>query len=410
MFDIDKWQEILSTIKQNKLRTFLTGFSVAWGIFMLIILLGVGNGFQNAISFSFNSAKINSFWIFGGQTTNDYKGLKAGRFIQLNNEDYSKVKQNVAGVNLISSRYKIPGENIVSYKKESGAFEIRTVYPSYIDIENIIQKEGRFINPIDISETRKVAVISTDAKDALFKGKNPIGEYIQANGFPVQVVGVFEDKDNYDNNRCIYLPVTTAQKLYGSRDITMLSLTLKDEITVEQSLAIEKTVRENIAKNHVFDPSDDRALFLNNNLENYKKISGLISSIKLFIWIIGIMTIIAGIVGISNIMMIVVKERTKEIGIRKAIGAKPWSIIGLIIQESVFVTGIAGYIGLILGIGLLELISSYVPPNDFIRQPEADINLAIFATIILIIAGAFAGLVPARKAAQIRPIEALRDE
>lgn len=410
MFDIDKWQEIFATLKQNKLRAFLTGFSVAWGIFMLIILLGAGNGIQNSIVYSFRSSKISSLWIFGGETSLSYKGLKPGRFIQMNNEDYVRTKNVNKDISKISSRFQIPGENKVSFGSESGQFEIRTVYPDYVVIENIEMKEGRFINPIDIKETRKIAVISTDVSDALFKGKKPIGEYVQANGFPVQVVGIFEDKDNWNNNKCIYIPVTTAQKLYGSRNIHMLSVMMREDISVEGSKKVEADVRNQIAKMHTFDPSDPRALNIGNALENYQQTKKITTGLSIFIWFIGIMTIIAGIVGISNIMMIVVKERTKEIGVRKAIGAKPWSIIALILQESIFITAIAGYVGLILGIGLVELINAKLPATDFFRNPYVDINLAIVATIILIVAGTLAGLFPARRAAQIKPIEALRDE
>jgi putative ABC transport system permease protein len=410
MFDIDKWQEILATIQKNRLRTVLTGFSVAWGIFMLIILLGAGNGLQNAVSKGFQSSKTTSMWIFGGQTSKPYKGLKPGRYIQMNNDDYATVKSNIKGVDLISSRFQIPGNNIIAYKQRSAPFEIRTVYPDYLIIENIVMKDGRYVNMRDINETRKIAAISTDVRDALFKDKNPIGEYINANGFPFQVVGVFEDKDNWDNNRCIYIPVTTAQKLYGSRNINILSVTVKDNATFEESKQVEKSIRESVAKIHSFDPTDERAMNIGNSLEDFQRFLKLIASINLFIWIIGVMTIIAGIVGISNIMMIVVKERTKEIGIRKAIGAKPWSIIGLILQESIFITSLAGYIGLVLGIGLLALISDKLPPNNFFTNPSVDINLAIEATIILVIAGAIAGFFPANKASQIKPIEALRDE
>jgi putative ABC transport system permease protein len=411
MFDLDKWQEIFITLKQNKLRAFLTGFSVAWGIFMLIILLGAGNGIQNSIVYSFRSSKISTLWVWGGETSLNYKGLKPGRYIQLNNEDYAQTKiTNSKDIFKISSRFRIPGENRVNFGKESGLFEIRTVYPDYCDIENIIMKDGRYINLIDIKETRKIAVISTNVRKTLFKDKNPIGEYVQANGFPLQVVGVFEDIDDWDNNNCIYMPVTTAQKLYGSRNIHTLSVMMREDITVEESKNVEKKVRNQIAQLHTFDPNDERAISIGNALEGYQQTKQVVTALSIFIWIIGIMTIIAGIVGISNIMMIVVKERTKEIGIRKAIGAKPASVVGLILQESIFITAVAGYVGMVLGIGLVELINAKMPPTDFLRNPYVDINLAITATVILIIAGAMAGFFPARKAAQIKPIEALRDE
>jgi len=411
MFDIDKWQEIFSTIKKNKLRTFLTAFSVSWGIFMLIILLGSGNGLENAMRNNFTSAMTNSMWIFGGQTSQPYKGLKPGRFIQLTNEDYRMVKQTIPEVELISSRYRMPGNNYVAYKDKTVNFEIRTVFPDYRPIENIKIKEGRYVNNIDIAQNRKVAVISTEVKEELFKNNHAIGKYIIVNGFSVQVVGIFEDIDDWDNNRCVYLPVTTAQLLYGgSNDISLLSLTIPVSSSLDESKQIEQKIRTMIAKTHTFDVDDERALHIGNWLENLNMFINLFNSIRFFIWMIGIMTIIAGIVGVSNIMTIVVKERTKEIGIRKAIGARPGSIVGLILQESIFITSVAGFFGLLLGTGLLELIRRYIPENDYFNNPEADIRIAVGATLLLIIAGLLAGFYPARRASKIRPIEALRDE
>ncbi len=414
MFDLDKWQEIFATIQKNKLRTILTGFTVAWGIFMLIILLGAGKGLKNGIEYGFRSSNTNSIWIFGGQTTVAYKGIKPGRDVKLNNDDYENVKTKIHGIELISSRYDMHdslGQNKVSYKKESGSFEIRAVYPDYIDLESASLVKGRLLNPLDLKEARKVAIISTEMVKTLFKDKNPIGEYVKANGFPFEVVGIFEDEDQWpQNNRCMYLPVTTMQMIYGSREFYILSTSIKPGTTVKESKEIVKNIRNNVSLNHNVDPEDLSALYINNSLEIYQRNMSVVSGIEFFIWIIGIMTIIAGIVGISNIMMIVVKERTKEIGIRKAIGAKPWSITGMIVQESIFITAIAGYVGLVLGIGLLELISAKMPVNDSFRNPSVDINLAIIATLILIIAGALAGLFPAFKAARIKPIVALRDE
>jgi len=411
MFDVDKWQEIFTTLRQNKLRAFLTGFSVAWGIFMLIILLGAGNGIQNSIIYGFSSSQISCLWVWGGQTSMNYKGLKPGRRVQLDNDDYSRTKSINKHIYKISSRFQISGENIVSFGKESGKFEIRTVYPDYEVIENIEMKQGRFINSKDIDETRKIAVISTVVNKTLFKGKDPIGQYVHANNFPFQVVGVFEDIDSWEtNNKCIYIPVTTAQKLYGSRDIHTISVMMPRNIAIEESKKLESEIRNQIAKKHTFDPADSRALSIGNPLEDYERTKKVLKGISLFIWIIGIMTIIAGIVGISNIMMIVVKERTKEIGVRKAIGARPSSVVGLILQESIFITAVAGYVGMIFGIGLVELVNAKMPPTDYFRNPYVDINLAIVATIILVVAGALAGLFPAMRAAQIKPIEALRDE
>jgi len=412
MFDLDKWQEIFSTIEKNKLRTFLTGFSVAWGIFMLIILLGSGKGLENGVQNQFNSSASNSLWMWNGQTTMPYKGMKPGRNIQMQNSDYDLIRNTVEGVEYISPRNYIWQNNTISYKREFGNFDIRTVMPDYGIIEKVQVLKGRFVNDYDIEKFRKVVVISTVVRDALFKGEEPLDKYITVSGVPFQVIGVFTDQDNSngENNRVVYLPISTSQKVFnGGNDVQLISLTT-GKATVEESKQMESKILGMMAAKYKFDPNDKRAVQIWNNVEQYEKVMKLFQGIRLFIWIIGIGTIIAGIVGVSNIMMIVVKDRTKEIGIRKALGATPWSIISLVMQESILITGFAGYIGLLLGIGLLELVSKYMPPSDFFRNPEADFGIAISATILLIMAGAIAGFVPARKAAAVKPVEALRDE
>jgi putative ABC transport system permease protein len=412
MFDLDKWQEIISTIEKNKLRTFLTGFSVAWGIFMLIILLGSGKGLENGVQNQFNSSASNSLWMWNGQTTMPYKGMKSGRNIQMENSDYELIRNKVKGVEYISPRNYIWQNNTISYKREFGNFDIRTVQPDYGIIEKVQVLKGRFINDYDIEKFRKVVVISPVVKDALFKGEEPLDKYITVSGVPFQVIGIFTDQDNSngENNRVVYLPISTSQRVFnGGNDIQLISLTT-GKATVEESKQMEEKILGMMAVRHKFDPNDKGAVQIWNNVEQYEKVMKLFQGIRMFIWIIGIGTIIAGIVGVSNIMMIVVKDRTKEIGIRKALGATPWSIISLVMQESILITGFAGYIGLLLGIGLLELVSKYMPPSDFFRNPEADFKIAISATLLLILAGAIAGFVPARKAAAVKPVEALRDE
>ncbi len=410
MFDRDKWQEIFSTIKKNKLRTFLTGFSVAWGIFMLIILLGSGKGLQNGISKEFDSSAINTIWVWSGQTSLPYKGMKPGRNIQLENKDYDEVKASVKGIDKSSSRYNIWGNNTLSYKKQYGSFNVRNVYPDYADIEKLTIVKGRFINQPDIAHFRKTTTISTQVEDALFKGENPIGKYINVNGVPFKVVGLFTDDDSRDDNmRTIYLPISTAQRVFsGDNRINTIALTVGDA-SVDESKQIEQEVRSKLAVLHKFDPNDPRAIFTWNSLEDFQKFMRLFASIQLFIWIIGFGTIIAGIVGVSNIMMIVVKDRTKEIGIRKAMGATPFSIVSLILQEAVLITSFAGYIGLVLGVVVLETVGSKIE-SQFFSQPSVDLRIALYALLLLVLSGALAGFIPARKAAAIKPIEALRDE
>ncbi len=411
IFDIDKWQEIFSTIKKNKLRTFLTGFSVAWGIFMLIILLGSGNGLENGVKKEFEGDATNTLWVNSGMTSIPYKGLKAGRQIQFTNEDHDEVARETPNIEHFSSRLMIWRNNTLSYKKEYGNYDIICCHPGYGYYETLDVIQGRFLNDMDVDGFRKVTVISSIVKDALFKSEDPIGKFMQVSGVPFKVVGVFTDVGGDRDNQRIYLPISTAQKVYNqSNRIFNLCITTKD-ISVDQSKEMAQDITYTLAGLHKFDPNDQRAVFVRNNVEEFRKFMNLFASIKIFIWIIGIGTIIAGVVGVSNIMMIVVKERTQEIGVRKALGATPWSIISLILQESVLITAFAGYIGLVMGVGLLELISPLFANSDsFFKNPEVDVWVALGATIILVLSGALAGFVPARKAASIKPIEALRYE
>ena len=412
MFEIDKWQEIFITIQKNKLRTFLTGFSVAWGIFMLIILLGSGKGLENGVREQFKGGAVNGVWISSGMTSMQFKGLKTGREINLTNEDYSYIKTTLKGPDRISARLFLGG-CLTSYKNEYGTFFISPCHPDYGNIKEVQILQGRFLNNIDISEFRKVAVIGEKVKSDLFKGNDTIalGKYISIKGVLFKVVGIFRDfSRNDDEQKRIYLPISTAQRIFnGDNIINQISYTT-GKATVEEADAMVNNTRTILAKRHTFNYDDQRAISIWNKSEEVRKFNALFAGIRLFIWIIGIGTIIAGVVGVSNIMMIVVKERTKEIGIRKALGATPISIISLILQESIMITGFAGYVGLVLGVGLLELISKNMPPSDFFRNPEADFSLAVGATILLVIAGAVAGFVPAMKAAKVRPVEALRDE
>jgi putative ABC transport system permease protein len=412
IFDWDKWQEIFETMKKNRLRTFLTGFSVAWGIFMLIILLGSGNGLENGVRKEFEGDATNTLWINPGQTSIAYKGMKPGRNIQFTNEDFDLVKKEIPNIDKISGRINIWRNNTISYEKEYGNYDIIACHPGYGYYETLDIINGRWINDEDITEFRKVVVISTLVRDALFKGgKEPLGKFIDVSGIPFKVVGIFSDVGGDRDMQRIYLPISTAQRIfnYGNK-INTIGVVM-NAIDVEESKLMVEDVRQTLAQVHKFDPQDQRALFIWNNLENFKRFLNLFASIRLFIWIIGIGTIIAGVVGVSNIMMIVVKERTQEIGIRKALGATPWSIVTLILLESVLITSVAGYIGLVMGVGLLELISPVFANSDtFFKNPEVSISVALGATGVMVVSGMLAGFVPARKAARIQPIEALRYE
>jgi putative ABC transport system permease protein len=253
-------------------------------------------------------------------------------------------------------------------------------------------------------------VLGKVVKEALFKQIEPVGEYIKINGVPFKVVGWFDDPGGDRDESRVYIPISTAQRVFNMGNTIRNVCLMLDDANTRESIAVLDEAKNLLAQKYKFDPADPRALFLFNSIENFQQFMDLFAGIRLFIWIIGIGTIIAGIVGVSNIMMIVVKERTKEIGIRKSMGATPWSIVSLILQESILITAFAGYIGLVLGVGLLELVGSALPATDYFANPEVDFNIAIGATIILVLAGTIAGFVPARRAATIKPVDALRDE
>jgi putative ABC transport system permease protein len=407
MFDIDKWQEIFATINKNKLRTFLTAFSVAWGIFILIVLLGAGKGLSNGAHKEFMHDAVNSLNIENGQTVVPYKGIKPGRSIQLTNEDFELVSSRIGHIEHSSAVYFERNSNVLTYENQHATFMVRACMPDHHYLENASIIEGRFINQIDIDEFRKVCAIGVPVKKSLFKNEEAIGKYIDVSGTPYKVIGVFTDPGNGDNDR-IYVPVTTVQRARNAQNHIDNIWSSLDNVALNNSEAIVKQVRELLAQQHNFSPSDISAVRIENWSEDYKRIMDMMEGINLFIWIIGIFTLIAGVVGVSNIMMIIVKERTKEIGIRKSIGATPVSIVMLIVQESIFITAIAGYTGLVLGVGLLQLFSD--TEADFFQHPSVDFNVAIASTCLIIVSGALAGLFPALKASKVQPIEALRDE
>ncbi len=414
MFDLDIWQEIYFTVKQNKLRTFLTAFSVSWGIFMLVMLLGAGRGLENGVEKEFEEDAINSIYVSPGKTSIPYAGLKMGRTIQLKNSDYSDLNTKIQGVEYITSRYYCSGEYTVRYKENYSSFSVVGVHPDHEYLENQYAYKGRYINLNDLVERRKVVIIGTEVSEILFKDIEPIGAWIDIGGIPYKVIGVYEDAGEGSEDRRIFIPLSTAQLAYNGADRIHNMWFTVGNANVKESNEIVGQVRDQIATKYHFAKDDSRALFIWNNVENYQRFRDLFTGIRLFLWIVGIGTIIAGIVGVSNIMLIVVKERTREIGVRKALGATPGSIIGLFLQEAIVITGLAGYIGLISGIGLIELINysmiQFQVEAPFFRNPEIHLQTAIGATLLLICAGIIAGYLPAKKAARIQPIEALRDE
>jgi putative ABC transport system permease protein len=408
MFDADKWQEIFGTIKKNKLRTILTAFSVAWGIFILIILLAAGQGLRNGTQSQFGNDAANSIWIDGGVTGMAYEGYKPGRHIQLTNSDFIRIK-NMDGADNTSAVYRGWESKVLSYKNEHAAFIVRPCAPDHNELERAKVITGRFINEIDFNEFRKVCVIGLPVRDALFSKEDPLNKFLDVAGTKYKVVGTFDDPGRGDNDR-IYIPLYTAQRINNGKDYVNVIWTSTGTLSVEQTELMAKDIRKRLAKKYHFDPKDLNALGVYNNNVSYKRVMGMLTGIKIFVYIIGLLTLIAGVVGVSNIMMIVVKERSKEIGVRKALGATPFSIISLIMQESIFITFIAGYFGLIAGIGVIELAKILELESDFFKNPEVNLSIALSSLGIIILAGALAGFFPALKAARVEPITALRED
>jgi putative ABC transport system permease protein len=411
IFSLDRWQEIWSTLVQNKLRTALTMIAMSWGIFMLVALLGLGRGLQHGVTSGFADDAINSIWVFGGQTSIAHEGLPVGRRINFDNRDVALAERDPQ-IDHLSGRFNIGGGDlrVRAGDKSSSSFEVRAVHPGHLYIEKTIMVMGRFLNDEDVSERRKVCAIGIPVAEFLFGRRDVIGEWLEVNRVSFQVVGVFDDEGGEGELRKVYIPISAAQAAFNGADRVHQIMCTVATTDVEESKAIAERVKERLAEHHKFDPSDPQAARVRNNLENYDRFQKIFTMIDMFIWLMGVCTIVAGVVGISNIMMIIVRERTKEIGIRKALGATPWNIVSTILQEAVVLTAAAGYLGLVAGVAFLELIAKLVPPNDMFDHPEVDLRVAVAATAVLVIAGAIAGFFPARAAAKVNPIVALRDE
>lgn len=408
MIDVDKWQEIFTSIRRHKLRTALTAFGVAWGIFMLVALLGMGQGLQNGIEHDFRDDAINSLWIRAGKTSMPYKGLKEGRNIQFDNSDYDLLRDQFPEIDEISGRFYVSGSQTVTYKDKNMSFSTRGVHPGHQTIENSVMLEGRYILDKDLDAFSKVAVIGKIVRDDLFGKEESLGKEINIGGTIYKVVGVFKDSGGDDEMRNIFIPVTTAQKVYSGGTQLHQLMVSGGNLGLREMQVLESKIHNTLARNKNFDPSDERAVRIFNLAEEFQQIMGLMGAIRGLTWLVGIFSILAGVIGISNIMLIIVKDRTKEIGIRKAIGATPGSIVNMIMQESIFITSVAGYIGLLLGIGLIYAASGV--ESEYFRNPQVNLGMVIIALLVLIITGTLAGLIPAIQAARINPVEAIKSD
>jgi len=388
---------------------FLSGFTVAFAILLFALLFGISNGLSNTFAEQFKDDAQNSITIWPGRTAKANKGLQAGRQIRFTNEDYDYIKEEYGDkVEFITSRIM---KNVsASYKNEKGRYTIRAIHPDNQFVEQNKISSGRYINQKDLDDKSKIVIIGGLVEDDLFIKENPLGKYLNVDGIQYKIVGVYNDPGGDDEERILYIPITTSQQVYGNDDfVDMLYLTYNPNMNYNRALSFGNTITKDFKNRFFVAKSDQRAIRVDNNAENTRDVNQMSVVLGVLILIIGFGTLIAGVVGISNMMIFIVKERTKEIGIRKALGAQPKSIVSIILLESILITAIAGFVGLLLGVGILEWIGPSLK-DYFITNPSVSPSLVTGATITLIIAGAIAGYLPAKKASRIKPIVALRND
>ena len=413
--DLDTWQEIWATLRKNRLRALLTASGVFWGLFMLILLLGLGRGLERGAQ-ALAEIAPRAVYVWGQRTGMAYRGLQPGRFVRFEDADITRLRA-IPGVEYVAGRLRFGGwrdSAQVSHGNRSGAVNVLGDMPDYARIEPLGIDRGRFLNEPDVTEARKVAVVGKKARGVLFGEASPLGEYVTVNGVHFLVVGeIHSDKAGDDGDRInnsVFLPFTTFQQVYNQRNrVGWFTLGVREDASAP---AVEREVRRVLTERHRVHPADDQAIGSFDAAEQYQKIKRLFRGIRGFVWFVGTLTLFSGVLGVSNILLIIVKERTREIGIRKALGATPGSIVRLVVQESMALTTLAGYSGLVAGVAALEGIARLVErlPGAPLKAPEVDLTSAVVAACVLVVAGAVAGIVPARHAARIQPVEALRAE
>ncbi|HNW50582.1 MAG TPA: ABC transporter permease [Prolixibacteraceae bacterium] len=421
MFDIDRWNEIISALKKNKLRSLLTAFGVFWGIFMLIVMAGAGKGLERGITEGVGQVATNSFFLWTESTSEPYKGFRRGRYWSYDNEDIAFIKNNIEETDVIAPRlFGWRGGNNTLRGDKYASFYIKGDYPVWTKIDPIDILKGRWINDVDVAQKRKICVIGEKVKEEMFKPEeDPIGQYLRVNGVYYQIVGLIRPISTIHINgrteESIFLPFTTMQAAYNyGSDVHMFGITAKKGISAS---VVEEKVMAALKEKHSIAPNDVQAIGHVNLEKQFKMFSNLFMGIQILTWIVGIGTLLAGVIGVSNIMLVIIKERTQEIGVMRAIGATPRKIISQIIMESVFLTTIAGYFGLFFGVLLLEgankaleMAAASGNKDIFIKDPGVNFGVAVACLMILIISGAIAGYIPARRAIEIKPIDALRAE
>ncbi len=414
MLDYDKWQEIFGTIRKNKLRTFLTALGVWWGIFMLIVLMGAGTGLENGVFSLFGSHARNALYVWTQRTTLPYMGLPPGRNARLNNDDIQALVMHFENeIEYMAPRLWVNSGEII-HKDKKAAFDVRGESPDIVHIDAFKLAEGRFINQLDMKNRRKIVVIGKRVVETFFeKNENPIGEYLKIQGVDYLIVGTFKSdrrgEDAEEDEKTIFMPLTTAQQVTNNPNrIGWFVCTIDKKYKVSD---VQDKITGLLKERHKIHPDDEQGIRWNSTEQEVKELYGLFTGIKLLVWFVGIGSLFAGVIGVGNIMLIIVKDRTKEIGIRKAMGATPRSIVSMILLESIFITTIAGYLGLLSSIGLVYLMNVAAGTDvPFFLNPQIKLGVGVAAVFILVIAGALTGLVPALQASRINPVEALRDE
>ena len=408
MFDLDRWREIFQSIRKNKLRSVMSGFTIAFAILLFTLLFGVANGLGNFFKNAFADNAQNMMFVRVWKTTKPYKGLQTGRKIQLKNKDFNHISEKYNN-NIEYQSARINKNFTIKYKNKANRYSVKAVHPDYQFLEKTNIDEGRYLNQFDINQKKKVIVIGRLIMKDLFGEKPALGKRINVNGSSFLIVGVFSDDGGDDEERIAYIPVSTSQMMYGNNDyISQINLGYNQNLSTDAAISFGQNIEREMRKKLNIHPDDQSALSVRNMAEANKYVSIIMFALYLIIIFIGSGTLIAGIIGISNIMIFVIKERTKEFGIRKALGAKPSSIVAMVVQESVLITTLAGYIGLSLGTYILSYIGNSLEKKYFIKDPSVNPEIVIGATVVLIISGLVAGYIPAKRAANIKPIVALR--
>ena len=415
--DFDSWQEIWATLRKNKLRAVLTACGVFWGMFMLMVLLGLGTGLERGVVKSLGGMALHSVYVWSQRTSLPYKGLQPGRYVKFTNQDIATIK-HVSGVQHVAPRLQLggwrDGQNITRASK-TGNFNVMGDVPEFPLVEPLIVKRGRFVNQRDMDDLRKVAVVGEQVVRELFEPEeDPIGQYLQVKGVNFLIVGELKSLKAGDEGEklsaTVFIPFATFQSAFNLRDRVGWFTVGADPNY--PAVWVEESIKQALAETHRIHPSDNQAFGSFNAADKFEKIQGLFRGIRVFVWMVGALTLFAGMLGVSNILLITVKERTREIGIRKALGATPGSIVRMVVKESVVLTVLAGYLGLVAAVATLEGFAKVLAqlPDAPVSRPDVDLKAALLAQLLLIAAGLIAAIMPAGHAARIHPVEALRSE